>query len=70
MPIKKCKPTKQHKEDSDKIQDDMAEDANEYGNNLNTDSEDELDIIRDKFAGGGNNFEACKSESDWVELDQ
>ena len=45
----------------------MAEDANEYGNTLNTDSEDELDIIGDKLVGGGNDFEACKSESDLVE---
>jgi hypothetical protein len=48
---KKCKPTKQHKEDT--IQDDVAEHADDYGNN--TDSEDELDIIGDKFISGGNN---------------
>ena len=47
---KKHKPTKRHKEDI--IQEDMAEeeDADEYGNN--TDSEDELDVIGDKFIGG------------------
>ena len=49
----------------DSIKDDMAEDSDDYGNN--TESEDELDIIGDKFVGGGNNNE---SESDWVDSDQ
>jgi len=40
----------------------MAEHVDDYGNN--TDSEDELDIIGDKYIGGGNNIDACESESD------
>ena len=63
---KKHKPTKRHKKDI--IQDDMAEHADDYGDN--TDSEDELDIIGDKFIGGGDNVDACDSDSDWVESDQ
>jgi hypothetical protein len=46
----------------------MAEDADDDGNN--TDSEDELDIIGNKFIGGGINVDAYESESDWVESDQ
>jgi len=55
---KKCKPTKRCKEDT--IQDDMAENVDDYDNN--TDSEDELDIIGDKYISGGNNIDACESE--------
>jgi len=46
----------------------MAEHVDDYGNN--TDSEDELDIIGDKYIGGGNNIDACESKSDWVGSDQ
>ena len=42
---KRCKSSKKRNED--KIQDDMADDADDDANN--TDSEDELDIIGDKF---------------------
>jgi hypothetical protein len=56
------------KRNEDKLQDDIAEDADDHGNI--TDSEDELDIIGDKFVGGGMNVNACESESEWVESDQ
>ena len=45
----------------DKTQDDMAEDVDDNDNN--SDSEDELDIIRDKFVGGGNNVNTHDPES-------
>ena len=64
--IKKCKPTKKCKED--KIEDDMAEHSDDHGKD--TDSEDELDIIGNKFIGGGNHIDAHESESKWVESDQ
>jgi hypothetical protein len=65
---KKYKSSKQRKEGV--IKDDVSEHADDYDNN--TDSEDELDIIGDKFIGGGNNLDldACESESDWVDSDQ
>ena len=64
---KKCKPAKQRKEDV--TQDDVAEHADDYGNN--TDSEDELGLIGEKLiVGGNNNIDACESESNWVESDQ
>ena len=56
------------KRNEDKIQDDMAEDADDDDNN--TDSEDELNIIGDNFVGGGMNVNTCESESEWVESDQ
>ena len=65
---KKHKPTKRRKEDTIQLEDDMAEHADDDGNNV--DSEDELDIIGDKFIGGGNNINAPESEYDWVEFDQ
>ena len=65
---KKHKPTKRRKEDIIQLEDDMAEHADDDGNNA--DSEDELDIIGDKFIGGGNNINAPESEYDWVESDQ
>ena len=63
---KKYKPAKRRKENT--TQDDMAEEVDDYG--ADTDSEDELDVIGDKFIGGGNNIDACESESDLVESDQ
>ena len=36
----------------------------------NTDLEDELDIIGNKFIGGGKNIDPCKSESEWVDSNQ
>ena len=59
---KKCRSTKKHKEE--KIQDDMAEESDDYDNN--TDSEDELHIIGNNFIGGGNK---SISESDWADTD-
>ena len=63
---KKRKSTKQRKDDM--LQEDITEHAEDYDNN--SDSEDELDIIGGNFIGGGNNIDACESESDWVEFDQ
>ena len=51
------------------MQDEMVEHADDHSDN--TDSEDELDIIGDKFVdkfvGGGINIDASGSESDWVD---
>ena len=67
---KKRKPSKRRKNDKPEIQDEMAEQANDYDND--TDPEDELDIIGDKFIGGGNYVDAAEqgSETDWVDSDQ
>jgi hypothetical protein len=65
---KKHKPKRKSKEDSDKIQDDMAEEADPDDND--PDSEDELDIIGNKFIGGGKDSNVCESESDWVDSDE
>jgi len=62
---KKYKPAKKGKEDN--YQDDMSEDTDHYEND--TDSEDELDIIGNKFLGGGINIDECDSESEWVDSD-
>jgi uncharacterized protein DUF6570/helitron helicase-like protein/PIF1-like helicase len=59
---KKRKSTKKHKEDI--TQDDTSDHADDHDDNA--DSEDELDIIGNKFIGGGNK---SISESDWAETD-
>ena len=46
----------------------MSEHADDDGDI--TDSEDELDIIGNKFIGGGVGADPCKSESDWIDSDQ
>ena len=63
---KKHQPTKR-KSKEDIIQDDVTEHDDDDDNN--TESEDELDIIGDKFIGGGN-INTCELETDWVESDQ
>jgi len=49
-------------------EDDMTEYVDEYIDN--SDSEDELDIIGNKFVGGGIDVRMDESESDWIPSDQ
>src|ERR1700678_1131295 len=58
---KKRKSTKKHQEDI--TQDDTSDHADDHEDNA--DSEDELDIIGNKFIGGGNH-----NDSDWVDSDE
>src|SRR5271168_4236042 len=58
---KKRKSTKKHQEDI--TQDDTSDHADDHEDNA--DSQDELDIIGNKFIGGGNH-----NDSDWVDSDE